>query len=92
MANEEGSPICAFGDELLLGRRVRGRDQHHVAIPLSGCPPGSRAVGFWHTHPEGSPNPSRKDVSEALRLGLDVVCVTVPETGITRCLALTRGR
>lgn len=91
-AVEEGFPICQAGDQLLAGRRVRGRDHDHVAIPLTGCPPASRAVGFWHTHPDGSPNPSRKDLSEALRLGLDVVCVTVPEKGITRCVSLRRGR
>lgn len=90
MASEEGYPICASGDQLLAGARVRGRDHDHVSIPLR-CPPGSRAVGFWHTHPDGKPVPSKQDVSEAVRLGMDLICVTVPEKGITRCLVLNPG-
>lgn len=82
--NEIGAVVCRLSSgALVLGPVVEGTPEN-VRVPLI-CPPGAEPVGFWHTHPEGSPRPSLKDVSETAKLGLDFVCATKPETGQTRC-------
>lgn len=81
--NERGATICRRGFDLIKGREVVG-SRNTVKVPLV-CPPGSEPFALWHTHPGGDPNPSPQDIREVKRLGLAAICVTVPQTGETRC-------
>ncbi len=87
MVAERGFPICDVNGKLVPGPEVVGRDNRSVDIPLL-CPLGGRPVGTHHTHPGGSTRPSKQDLSEAGRLGLDFICITVPEKGRTECTLL----
>lgn len=84
---ETGFAICDVGGgKLAKGRQVFG-SHDRVNIPL--CETG-RTVGTWHTHPQGVAKPSPLDVSEAERLNFDFVCITVPDTRVTRCFPVSR--
>lgn len=75
---EQGAPLCRDRrGRLSLGPVVHG-DVRSVNVPLS-CPSGTEAVGFWHTHPPEAPQPSRQDLREAQRLGLEYVCVATED-------------
>ena len=44
----------------------------------NSCPPGSKMVGSFHTHPKeggGSILPSQQDMKEAARLKMSVLCI-----------------
>lgn len=58
-----------------------------VSIPLV-CPADTVLEGTWHTHPTaggGLLEPSPQDLAMQRKHGLKRLCITVPETGQTRC-------
>ena len=88
--NEKGHAICELPNgKLIAGLKVQGDSQFNVTVPLR-CPAPSRPVGLFHTHPGGKPVPSQQDINEGVRLGLELMCVQVPETGQTRCVLLPK--
>ena len=89
MVGEVGRAICALNGTFVSGPLASQGDPNNVKVPLI-CPPGGRLVGLDHTHPGGGLAPSRQDMAEARRLRLDFMCVTVPETGKTKCKLLQR--
>jgi len=81
---EHAITLCQLNDLLLRGSESQGNDKWSVIHHVS-CPYGGKPVGLYHTHPGGEPVPSSQDISETKRLGLSVLCVSVPEKNITKC-------
>jgi proteasome lid subunit RPN8/RPN11 len=85
--NEVGAMLCRRRDgSTVMGPRAQGTHDR-VDVPYS-CPPGSDPYGVWHTHPHGIAEPSPDDIRAATAFGLRRLCVTVPETGETKCTNL----
>lgn len=85
--SEVGALLCRRRDgTTVMGPRAQG-DHDNVAVPYV-CPPGAVPYGVWHTHPHGSVEPSDDDLEAARSFGLRRLCVTVPQTGQTRCTSL----
>lgn len=84
---ETAITLCQLGNMLLRGSEAKGSDPWSVNVRVS-CPHGGKPIGIFHTHPlagGGEPVPSAQDISEAKRLNLSVLCVSVPEKNITKC-------
>uniref|UniRef100_A0A6M3ITG4 JAB domain-containing protein n=1 Tax=viral metagenome TaxID=1070528 RepID=A0A6M3ITG4_9ZZZZ len=92
---EHAAVLCQLGKELLWGNKAKG-DFTSVSLPgvSCGCPTGAKPIGLWHTHPSdplldlfgfGKAELSQQDKSEAKRLGMAFMCVSVPEKKITKC-------
>lgn len=81
---ERAATICRQNNNLTWGSQAAGDDPYSVSLNVQ-CPHGYRAMGVWHTHPGGVPMPSPADIREARRMGVKHLCITVPETGETRC-------
>ena len=87
---EHGFCICEDGrGNFAAGRETTGH-RYGVQIDVS-CPPGFRPTGLFHTHPGGTPEPSRQDIREGCRLGIRHLCIAVPETGEIKCHDIGRG-
>lgn len=81
---EIGFAICRGPDGQLAPGPVAQGHLYGVSIPIA-CPPAFQPVGTWHTHPGGVPEPSPQDWEMTRRHGLRHLCITVPDTGQTRC-------
>ncbi|MCI0439847.1 MAG: Mov34/MPN/PAD-1 family protein [Chloroflexi bacterium] len=82
---EIAATLCSDGrGGQIFGSQSQGRDPYQVTLNVS-CPAGYRALSVIHTHPGGVAVPSVQDMREARRLGLEHICVGVPETGEVRC-------
>ncbi len=84
MHTEEAFTICSCPGKGLA------RGSHAIGGPVSvslevQCPHGYRALGIFHTHPEGHPVLSDADKKEARRLGIRHMCVGVPQSGEVKC-------
>lgn len=86
-ANEFGAAVCEYPDGTLThGTRSEGTP---ISVQISlDCPEGTRLAALWHTHPGGIPYPSQKDVSEARRVGVELIAITQPEQGITNIFSV----
>lgn len=82
LTNEVAFTICKCGGHLVKGSEIVGQPDK-VKLNVH-CPCGD-IVGVHHTHPGGTCELSNKDISEAKRLDLGLMCVTVPETKETCC-------
>lgn len=81
--NESAFTICLTPEgSLTRGSESQGDSPFHVSIPMS-CPADCRPIGIWHSHPGGDTEPSRADITEALRLKIRHLCITSDE--VTRC-------
>jgi proteasome lid subunit RPN8/RPN11 len=84
MNNEVGAMLCRAPDgSTVFGPQAEG-SHDNVQVPYQ-CPAGSEPYGVWHTHPHGVATPSDDDLEAAREFGLRRMCVTVPQTGETRC-------
>lgn len=82
--NEIGHTICERPNGEIVSGPVAEGGPVSVEIPLQ-CPAGSRYVGLWHTHPGGIPYPSSVDIRTAQLTRAEKMCISVPETGVTKC-------
>lgn len=86
---EHGWAICE--DE--KGRQTKGPEavghRYGVSVDIA-CPRGYRPVGLFHSHPGGRTDPSQADLSEARRLGIEQLCIGVPDTGEIKCHRIAR--
>jgi hypothetical protein len=81
---EHGFTICqdAHGD-FVKGPEAVGT---HLSVSIDvKCPAGYRPTGLFHTHPGGETDPSPTDIKSARRLGINHLCIGVPETGEVEC-------
>jgi len=69
---EIGAPICC-NRRCRLGKISRGT-RTRVSVSLE-CPPGTRPVGIFHTHPGGRAYPSKADIENLRRAGLRISCI-----------------
>ena len=83
--NEVAFTLCRCNGKLVKGSTAEGTPTKVSLTPA--CPCGE-VVGIHHTHPNGNCTLSAKDVSEAKRLGLRFMCVSVPEKKQTRCFEI----
>ena len=82
--NEVGAGICRrFDGKLVLGPVTEGAPTS-VSV-LKFCPPGSIFEGFIHTHPKGLPIPSGQDLLSGIQADAKLLCINIPDTGVTRC-------
>ena len=82
--NEVGAAICRLpSGGIVFGPKAEGTPMS-VSVPIQ-CPPGSSFAGIWHTHPGGVAVPSKQDLRSGRSVGAKRLCITVPETGETRC-------
>jgi len=84
---ETGYTICQKGKKLIKGCESVGDSSHHVSMKIC-CPHGGVPVGTMHTHPREKAEPSHQDIAEMKRLGLDLLCIEVPETREAKCYRL----
>ena len=89
MQPETGFTICRKGKDLISGCESVGDSHQHVSMKIC-CPHGGVPVGTFHTHPRGEPAPSQQDIIEMTRLGLELLCIGVPETGEAKCYKLKK--
>jgi len=73
-ANEVAKTICLQNGQISWG------SQGHSGTPTDvwinpGCPARGKAIGTYHTHPQGTSEPSPQDVEEMVRAGLLFLCV-----------------
>jgi len=88
---EHAFTICACKDKnkpLVRGSEATGGPMS-VSLAIA-CPAGYKAVGIHHTHPNGHPLISKAEIQEAKKLGLKDMCVTVPQSGVTKCYEVTK--
>jgi proteasome lid subunit RPN8/RPN11 len=81
---EHGYAICQDAH----GNTVKGPEAAGTRISVGievNCPVGYRATGLFHTHPGGDTEPSPTDIRSARRLGINHLCIGVPETGEVEC-------
>ena len=88
---ETGFTICRKDNKLIKGCESVGDSQHHVSMKIC-CPNGGVPVGTYHTHPQGRVEPSDQDIAEMKRLGLDLLCIEVPETKEAKCYRLVNRK
>ena len=82
--NEIGASICHRLDgKMVLGPVSEGTPTSVNVIKY--CPPGSTFEGFIHTHPKGVPIPSGQDLLSGVQADVKLLCINVPDTGVTRC-------
>lgn len=74
--------------QVVRGTEATGGDRYSVSLPVR-CPSGHQTLGVHHTHPGGVAEPSSADIREARRMGLRWMCISVPETGETKCHMVT---
>ena len=72
-ANEVAKTICLRNGQIFWGKEGHSGTPSDVWINPS-CPDG-KAIGVYHTHPEGTSKPSSQDISETLRAKLPWLCV-----------------
>ena len=89
MTVEKGFTICRKGNKLIQGCQSVGDSSRHVSMKIC-CPHGATPVGTYHTHPHGTTEPSSQDIAEMKRLGLELLCIEVPETREARCYRLEK--
>ena len=89
MQPETGFTICRRGKDLISGCESTGDSHKHISMRIC-CPHGGKPVGSFHTHPGGEAIPSNQDIIESTRLGLELLCIGVPETKEARCYRLKR--
>lgn len=89
MTVEKGFTICRKGNKLIKGCESVGDSSRHVSMKIC-CLNGGVPVGTYHTHPHGIVEPSYQDIAEMKRLGLDLLCVEVPETKEAKCYRLDK--
>ena len=85
--NEVGASICQKPD----GSRVLGpvSEGTPTAVKIiKSCPVGTTFEGFIHTHPYGAPILSDQDFVSGRQADAKLMCVNVPDTGVTRCYRL----
>jgi len=82
---EIGQTLCMGPDGLKGGPLATGH-YYGVTIPIQ-CPAGYKPIGTWHTHPGGIPKPSNEDWRMTRKHNLRYCCITVPDTGETRCFS-----
>ena len=69
---EIGKTICLRDGEVFWGSTARGEP---LSVRLhTGCLDG-RAIGTYHTHPDGTAEPSPQDIAEMTRARLPWLCV-----------------
>jgi len=73
MEIEIGSPICCSPKKCVLGKQSTGT-RTNVRIDMR-CPPATKAVGTYHTHPGGQSVLSTLDIVNLQKAGLPVGCV-----------------
>ena len=73
-ANEVARTICLCNDEVMWGHEGHSGTPTDVWIN-PGCPDGGKAIGTYHTHPQGTSEPSPQDVKEMLRAKLPFLCI-----------------
>jgi len=87
---ETAFTICKRNNEIVRGNGGAGG---RFAVTLDiGCPDGYHPIGLWHSHPGGTTEPSKADIEEMKKLGLENLCISVPQTGELRCTRVKRGR
>lgn len=78
---EFGAMLCRLADGRLTRGPIGVGNATSVQFPDT-CPPGSKLVGSFHSHPKsggGSPLPSRQDMREAGRIGMPSLCIVTSE-------------
>jgi len=86
--NEVGCMLCKTADGKLSRGPIGVGNATGVQFPET-CPPGMQVIGSIHTHPKsggGSILPSQQDISEAGRIGMQVLCIVTE--GKTQCYAV----
>lgn len=88
---EIGKALC-LGPEGQLAEGPLGEGHYQgVNIPIH-CPPRHKPIGTWHTHPGGVVEPSPEDWQMTHSRGFRFMCITVPESGETKCYDAKRRR
>ena len=86
---ETAFTICHRNHKELARGTGGAGGQYAVSLDI-GCPDGFHPLGIWHSHPKGQAIPSDADESEMRKLGLENLCISVPQTGELRCYRVTR--
>ncbi len=82
--NEVGASICRrFDGSMVLGPVSEGTPTSVNVLKF--WPPGSVFEGIIHTHPNGAPIPSAQDLLSGLQADAKLLCINVPDTGVTHC-------
>jgi len=89
MTVEKGFTICRKGNKLIQGCQSVGDSSRHVSMKIC-CPNVGIPVGTYHTHPHGTTAASSQDIAEMKRLGLELLCIEVPETREAKCYRLEK--
>ena len=84
MNNEVGAMICEQPDGSTKFGPMSYGTHDNVSVTYS-CPPNSKPVGVWHTHPHGTTKPSSDDIKAAKSFGLKKLCITQPQNNETSC-------
>lgn len=80
---ETAFTICGRDNQLVRGSGGAG-GQYAVSLDI-GCPDGYKPLGIWHSHPRGNAQPSSADIAEMKKLGLEHLCISVPQTKELQC-------
>ena len=90
--NEVGAAMCRLPNgKIIYGPMVEGTPTS-VSVPMR-CPPNSNLMGIFPTHPGGIPEPSETDIRSGLNIRkVETLCIHVPETGVTKCHNIRKGR
>lgn len=75
MSAEIGGVICCKGVKCTIPKLYSQGQHSNVTVPI-GCPPGYKAAGVWHTHPDGVAYPSNKDIASLRKARIPISCIT----------------
>ena len=73
-ANEVAKAICLRNGQISWGKEGHSGTPSDVWINPS-CPEGEKVIGIFHSHPQGTSEPSSQDINEMLRAKLPWLCV-----------------
>lgn len=72
--NEFGFAMCRTTNGKLTNGPVTTGTPMSVQL-IASCPPATKLVGLFHTHPGGIAYPSQQDVASARSKNIDVLCI-----------------
>lgn len=87
---ETAFTICHRNRKELARGSAGAGGKYAVSVDIA-CPEGYHPLGIWHSHPDGKTEPSSADIAEMKKLGLEHLCISVPQSGELRCHVVSKS-
>ena len=72
---EMARTLCLRNGEVTWGREGHSGTPSDVWISPA-CPEGGKVIGIYHSHPQGTTEPSSQDIQSMKQAGLEHMCIS----------------